>query len=428
MFGRFYFAGANNNYAWSSTEYNSNNMVGVNNNGNVNNPNKNNTYAVVPARAMGMYKKGLRLVDKYTYRDILDAYFDCRKRKRSKFTSIEFEVNFERNLMELLDEINSGNYKIGRTRAFVVTWPKAREVWAALFRDRIVHHLLCHDLEPYFYRRFIPDTFACIKGRGTLAASKRAAHFARGATENWKRPAWVLQVDIANFFVSISHDILWSILEQHLGNESLTASLVKQIVFHDPTVNPVVKSGTDFSIVPRHKSLWHCPKGYGLPIGNLTSQVFANVYLDGLDKYIKHVLKARRYVRYVDDAIIISRDHEKLHEFVFAIDEWLKNNRGLHLHPDKIRIAPVACGFDFVGRMIRPFCCIPRKMTVDSAVTTANLLRKYPLDKTLLESMTSYLGILRLGNTYNLRRKLCAKVVLPAVIGCDSDFGKLFYL
>lgn len=370
----------------------------------------------------------LRLVDQYSYRDILEAYLDCRKHKRTTVTAISYEVNFEQSLMQLLDEINNGTYKIGRTRAFVVSWPKAREIWAALFRDRIVHHLVCRDLQPYFEARFIEDTFACIPGRGTLEASKRVEKFARSATQNWSRQAWVLQIDIANFFVSIRRDILWQILEKQIGNTSLTARLARQIAYHDPTKNPIVKPGTDFSLVPKHKSLWHCPKGQGLPIGNLTSQFFANVYLDGLDKFIKHSLKVKWYARYVDDAVLISHNREQLYEWKDAIDLWLQSNRALHLHPDKVRVAPISAGIDFVGRTIKPFYCYPRKMTCNSAMITANLLRKYPTNRKLFNSLNSYIGLLCQGKSYKLRRKLCQMVSLPFVIGCDEQYTKLFYM
>ncbi|MBQ7483878.1 MAG: hypothetical protein IJT89_07500 [Bacteroidaceae bacterium] len=393
----------------------------------MNNNNKNNEYGVVPCKELEEVSF-LRLVNQYSYSDIYRAYLDCRRRKRSTLIATAYETRHEFRLMDLLEQINSGRYEIGSTRAFVVTWPKAREVWAARFADRIVHHLICNDIASFFNDRLIEDTFACIKGRGTLAASNRVSHFARSITQNWNKKAWVLQIDIANYFVSISRAIMWELLKKHIGTDSLTAKLTKMIVFNDPTKNVIIKPNTDFSIVPRHKSLWHCKKGYGLPIGNLTSQVFANVYLDGLDKYVKHTLKCKYYARYVDDAILMSKDREQLYDWRDKIDAWLKANRELHLHPNKVRIAPVADGIDFVGKVIRPFSMTPRAMTIGSARAVAIQLQKNPLDKGLLHSINSYLGLSRHCDSYRFRKLICEMVCLPFVIGCDQEYTKVFHL
>lgn len=370
----------------------------------------------------------LHLVDQYTYADIMSAYLDCRRRKRGTRTCIAYEVDFERNLSELLDEINSGEYRIGRTRVFAVTWPNPREIWAAQFRDRIVHHLIYNSVAPWYEQRFIEDSFSCIKGRGTLAAGKRLETFCRRATENWHKNAWCLQIDIANFFVSINREILWGVLQKNIGETSLTARLVRQIVFHDPTVNPIIKAGSDFSAIPLHKSLWRCPRGNGLPIGNLTSQFMSNVYLDGLDKYVKHALRARWYVRYVDDAVLLSHDKDQLYAWRDAIDAWLRENRKLHLHPNKVRVAPASQGIDFVGRYILPFRAYPRRMTVHSAKKVLKILRKQPLNKKAFEKLQSYLGIMRHSDSFNTRSRICKAAAMPLVIGHDAGMTKLVTL
>ena len=303
--------------------------------------------------------------------DIILAYLDCRRRKRNKRSAIAFETNFERNLEELLEEVNSGTYCIGPSQVFVVTYPKPREVWAAGFRDRIIHHLVYRDVAPWYESRFIEDTFSCIKSRGTQAAALRLEQFCRSATENWHKEAWCLQVDIANFFVSINRSILWEIMAQDMGEDSLTSRLTKQILFHDPTQNPYVRTPQLLHLVPRHKSLWHCKAGCGLPIGNLTSQFKSNVYLDALDKFVKHTLKVRWYVRYVDDAALISRDREQLYEWRDAIDEWLWRERGLRLHPNKVTVKPADSGINFVGTIVLPFRSYQRRMTIHSASQAA---------------------------------------------------------
>ena len=412
---------------WSASEYNSNNAWNVNSNGNLNNNNKSNQFGVVPALEI-VPMPALRLTDSYSYRDIVLAYLDCRRRKRNKRSAIAFETNFETNLGNLLEEVNSGSYRIGSSQVFVVTHPKPREIWAAGFRDRIVHHLVYRDIAPWYESRFIEDTFSCIRGRGTQAAAQRLERFCRQATENWSRGAWCLQIDIANFFVSINRPILWSVLAQDIGETSLTARLLKQVLFHDPTQSPHIKTPHLLHLVPQHKSLWHCKPGCGLPIGNLTSQFLSNVYLDALDKFTKHVLKTRWYARYVDDAVLLSHDRSQLYEWKDAIDEWLKHERGLRLHPNKVTVKPADSGINFVGTVVLPFRSYPRKMTVHSAARAAHALSKTPLDKGYFDTLNSYIGMMRNTTSFNIRKRLCEKASTPMLIASDSEYTKIITL
>jgi len=370
----------------------------------------------------------LLLKNEFSYADILKAYMDCRKRKRGKRTCIAYEVDFERNLIELLDEINNGDYCIGRSRAFTVLRPKPREIWAAQFRDRIVHHLIYNEIGSYFEERFIEDSFSCIKGRGTLAAAKRLEKFCRQATCGWSNHAWYLQVDISNFFVSIDRQKLWEIISETVGEKSLTSRIIKQIIFHDPTENPIIKQGSDFSKIPPHKSLWLCRKGKGLAIGNLTSQFMSNVYLDAADKFAKHELRARWYVRYVDDIVFLSTDRQQLYQWHRKFEDWLLQNRALALHADKVRISPIAQGINFVGAIIRPYRVYPRRSTVHSAnIALANIVRA-PTCKANFDTLQSYIGMMRHMKTYNLRTRLCTSAQAPLTIGHDQDMTKIIKL
>lgn len=362
----------------------------------------------------------LRLSQQYEYADMLAAYLDCRRRKRTTDSAVDFEILFEENLWELLDEVNSGTYEIGPSRVFVVLHPKAREVWAAGFRDRIVHHLLYRDIGAWYEAGFIEDTFSCIKFRGTGAAIKRAEQHARRVTAGWTRPAWCLQMDIANFFVSINQQILWDVLVPDLGNSSLTARLLKQIVFHDCTVNARVSTPHLSHLVPRHKSLWWCPKGNGLPIGNLTSQFLSNVYLDEMDKFIKHVLRVKYYARYVDDLVLFSTDRDELEDWAVRINAWAMQHRALFFHENKISIKPADSGINFVGAVILPWRTYPRRTTVGSAKAAAR--------NADMESVNSYMGILRQTDSFYVRTMLCemAESALPFVHS-DNEKTKIFY-
>ena len=411
-------------YVFSSSEYNSNNERNVNANGNANNNNKNNVRGCVPVRELFMLP---RLVDQYTYKDILEAYLDCTKRKRNTYTAIAFSVNFESKLRKLLDEINSNTYQIGPSRGFVVTFPKPREVWAAQFRDRIVHHLVCRDLAPFYHSRFINTNCACIEGRGTLYATEYLTKFCRQATENWSKTAWALQFDIHNFFVSINRSVLWEILVKDIGETSLTSRLLKQIIFNNPTQGCIVKPGTNFSLVPKHKSLWFAPKDCGLPIGDLTSQLCASgVYLDGLDKFVKHTLKCKWYVRYVDDGVLLAHDKTQLQEWLGQIEEWLKTRRKIMLSPSKTTIKPLSGGINFAGAYILPFRTYPRKMTISRAIQAAKALHKAPFDKHLLASINSYIGMMRHANAFKLRAKLCRIAQVPYILEYNRDYTKVY--
>lgn len=370
----------------------------------------------------------LRLVDSYTYQDILNAYFDCRRRKRTTAAATLFEQNFEIELDNLLNEINNGTYQISRSRVFTVTWPKPREIWAAQFRDRIVHHLVCRDVTPYCIERFIPDTFACIKNRGTIAAANRVGHFFRSITHNWQDDAYTLQIDIRNFFVSINRKILWQKLSRIIGEGSLTARLWKQIIFNDPTVNPIIKKGTDFSIIPKHKSLWYAPKDCGLPIGNLTSQFLANLYLDDFDKFVKHQLKVHFYARYVDDAIFFSKSREQLEDIKIQVNYFLQHDTQLSLHPDKVIIRPTRDGVTFVGHVIRPYRTYLRELTWSSALKCARLLQKDPFNTDAFDSLNSYLGMTLHTQSYKRRKELCEMVCIPDILDTDLAYSKIYYL
>lgn len=410
-------------FAWASSEYNSNNMRNVNYNGNCNNNNKTNANVVVPVLEM---RNKLVLKESFTYTDMLNAYLDCRRRKRNKKDPLVFEMNFGDNLRQLLEEVNNETYQIGRATVFTVAWPKPREVWAAQFRDRVIHHLLYNEVGAYFERRLIEDTFSCIKERGVLAAAQRVQQFSRKITENWHKKAWVLQVDIANFFVSISRQKLWDILSGHFENpDSLTGRLFHRVLFHNPIDNPIIKPNCDAEIVPRHKSLWHARPGYGLPIGNLTSQFVSNVYLDELDHLVKHQFKAKYYARYVDDAIFLSRDRDELKEWAQWYNEYLVAERELHLHPSKVRIYPVDQGINFVGYIIKPFRLYPRRMTVSSA---KEMLRCFLSDSDNWEhfdSLQSYMGVFRHAHTYSLRKLFCEKAAMASGVWHSMNMEKI---
>jgi len=215
-----------------------------------------------------------------TFSALVQAYFDCRRAKRNSTSALAFEIDLEQNLLDLYDELMNGRYRPGRSICFVITRPKPREVWAAQFRDRIVHHLLYNQVAERFHRSFIADSCACIPGRGTLYAAERLEHHVRSITQNWAVPAMYMKCDLSNFFVSIDKRILLSRLASKI-HEPYWMALAGQILMHDPRTDFEMRGDPALlARVPAHKRLINADEHHGLPIGNLSSQFFANVLLD----------------------------------------------------------------------------------------------------------------------------------------------------
>ena len=292
--------------------------------------------------------------------------------------------------MELLAELRAGTWMPSPATVFAITRPKPREVWAAQFRDRIVHHLVYRAINPLFEPSFIVDSCACIKGRGTLYGANRLEHHLRSATENWSKPSFYLKADVANFFGSIRHADLFAMLSRRVKDPTML-DLCRKLVFQDVRQGAIVRDAAGTLVrVPPHKSLFLAPPGVGLPIGNLSSQFFANVYLDGLDQMVKRKLGMRHYIRYVDDMVIVHPDPKVLLAAADSIREHLASI-GMALAESKTSIAPVNKGIDFVGHVIRPHRRSGRPKTYRAALHRLETMPK----EDLLESCNSYLGLYR---------------------------------
>lgn len=339
----------------------------------------------------------------FSFEDLVQSYLDCRQTKRNKPSAVAFEQRQERNLTELYDELINGTYRPGRSVCFVITRPKPREVWAAEFRDRIVHHLFYNRVSPRFYARFIVDSCACIPGRGTLYAAQRLEAKIRSATQNWSRPVHYLKCDLANFFVSIDKRILRELLAKRI-TEPWWLQLADSILFHDPRQDFEYRGNpAKLDLVPPHKRLTNHPAHMGLPIGNLSSQFFANILLDELDQYVKHRLGAKHYIRYVDDFILLHESPQWLNAALADIDAFLPSRLGLRLNPTKTILQPVDRGVDFVGQVIKPWHRYTRPRTVTAALTRVATI---PAED-LFETANSYFGLLRqAGHSHHDRTRL----------------------
>lgn len=353
-----------------------------------------------------------------TIEEVFIAYLDCRKRKRNSPSAIIFESNLANNIRDLCDDLNSGCYEIGTSRCFAVLNPRPREVWAASFRDRVVHHVMFNRVGERFIRSFSAGSCACITGRGTLYGSNRLEKIIRSGTENWNKPLYFLKMDISNFFVSIQKDILFDFLEQKIENK-WNLDLTAQILNHDPTSNYIISGNPEnLALVPPHKSLFNTPSFMGLAIGNLSSQFYANVYMNILDMYVEHKIKPFGYVRYVDDFILTDPCIEKLKDAKDDIEQILWDRLLLKANPTKTELNSVYNGVDFVGRVVRPFRTTPRP------TLTKNVLNKIRSGESSAEGVTSSIGLLRQSKSRNIRENVC-RMALKAGYSVDFNLTKV---
>ena len=359
--------------------------------------------------------------DPHLFQDLVQAYLDCRRTKRNSASALAFEAQAEQNLLQLYEELAGGAYMPGRSVCFVITRPKPREVWAARFRDRIVHHLLYNHISPRFHARFTADSCACIPGRGTLYAAKRLEHQVRSITHNWSRPAHYLKCDLANFFVSIDKAVLLGQLQRQV-TEPWWMALAATILLHDPRGDVEVRgSHSELALVPPHKSLFTAPDGHGLPIGNLSSQFFANVLLDDLDQFVKHQVRAPHYVRYVDDFILLHDSPQWLNQAKAAIEAKL-GDLHLQINPRKTILQPVARGVDFVGHLVKPWRRITRRRTIHTAMD--RLHETDPAD--LHQAANSYFGLLRQATHSHHDRTRIALIGMQRGHVVAGDMKKIF--
>ncbi len=269
-------------------------------------------------------------------RNLRLAAKEALRGKRCRLPGASFFAQQEKELPSLHEELSSGGYRHGPYHYFWVHDPKDRLVAAAPFRDRVVHHAIVRVIEPIFERRFIEDSFACRKCKGTHAAMRRALHFARGHR-------YALKCDVSKYFPNIDHEVLTGLVERVIGDQRVLGLLDRVLASHaDAVVQEWPAGGGLFDYETRRK---------GLPIGNLTSQFLANVYLNPLDHFVKHDLRVKGYVRYMDDFVLFGDDRAVLKGFGEEIMGKLAELR-LTMHPDKYSIVSTNLGLDFAGFVV----------------------------------------------------------------------------
>lgn len=356
--------------------------------------------------------------------ELFHANFECRKNKRNTANAIAFEVDYESNLVQLCKEINNETYQIGRSIAFIVDKPVKREIFAADFKDRVVHHLIIGKLNHLFEKQFIYDSYSCRVGKGTHFGIERINKFIRQCSLNYTKNCYILKLDLQGFFMSINKTILFAKLEKFIKekyqahDKELIIKLSKQVIFNDPTKNCIIKGyKSDWVNLPQTKSLFYSKPNCGLPVGNLTSQVFANFYMDSFDQYMKHDLKIRYYGRYVDDFVIVHEDKEYLKKLIPILSEYLQTVLQVTIHPKKIYLQHYSKGVKFSGTVILPkriYIADRTKGNFYNAIERQNqIARNHKPTKeeqqAFQSSMNSYLGIMKHYKSYNLRKRMIFK-------------------
>ena len=377
--------------------------------------------------------------------DLFRAYFDTRKNKRSTANALAFEVDYENKLFTLYEEIINRKYRIGKSICFIVYKPVQREIFAADFRDRIVHHLIFNCINQIFDKHFIRDSYSCRVGKGTSEGVRCADHFIRSCSENYKRDCWILKLDIQGYFMSMDRNILYKKIKDRLTiiknpefDIDLILYLIYEVIFNDPTKNCHIKGKKkDWKGLPKTKSLFFSQKDQGFPIGNLTSQLFGNIYLDELDHFVREGLNMEYYGRYVDDMIFVHFDKEILKSIIPKIKNFLQEELGLSLHPKKIYLQNFKKGVYFLGVFIKPYRIYIGKRTKQNFNDKLVFWNRYiKIEKNLsdkqkdefISCVNSYLGIMKHYSTYRLRKKIMEErfsILWFKYIYLSSDMNKI---
>lgn len=306
-----------------------------------------------------------------TLENLFLSWREFKKGKTKRKDVLEFEFNLEDNIFQLYQELKNKTYKHSEYTSFYVQDPKIRHIRKAEVRDRIVHHLISKYLNHIYDKTFIFDSYSCRLNKGIHRAVNRLRQFSLKQSKNNKINFHCLKCDIKKFFDSVEHDILINILKKKIKDKDFLW-LIKEII------NSFQKT-----------------ENKGIPLGNLTSQYFANIYLSELDQFIKHKLRAKYYIRYTDDFVILDKNKDYLEKLIIPISKFLKNQLNLSLHPDKIIIRKYNQGIDFLGYVTLPYY---------RTLRTKTKIRMFK--KINYNNLQSYLGVLSHCNSYKLRKEL----------------------
>lgn len=310
--------------------------------------------------------------------NLLIAWKEFEKGKKSRKDVQIFSMRLMDNIFSLHNDLLNHTYKHGDYQAFKINDPKPRDIHKASVRDRLLHHAIYRILYPFFDKTFISDSYSCRNNKGTHKAINKFRSYSYKVSKNNTKSCYVLKCDIRKFFANIDHEILVDILKEYIPDENII-ELLKNVI-------------DSFNAKPN----------VGLPLGNLTSQIFVNIYMNKFDQFAKHKLKVKHYIRYADDFVIFSEDNKYLENQILEISEFLKKELKLKLHPDKIFIKTLSSGVDFLGWVHFANHRILR------TTTKRRMMRKIQKNPKP-ETLNSYLGLLKHGNTQKIKNKITEK-------------------
>jgi retron-type reverse transcriptase len=366
-----------------------------------------------------------RLTRKQLILDLHAAFQLAKRHKSNKPYVLHFERKLKRNIEKLADNLLSRTYKPEPSTVFIVERPKKREVFAAQFRDRVVHHLYYNYTHELFERTFVADTYSCIEGRGTHYGIERLAQHIRQESHNYQRECYVMKMDKRGYFMHIDRKILLDIVLKTLrrmknhriahghkltwGNWidiDFVEWLSEEIIMLDPKRHcKMVGTVDDWEGLDHSKSLFYTMDGCGLPIGNLTSQLLSNVYLNEFDQFMKRKLKCKHYGRYVDDSFVVSVDRQRLLSMVPEIREFLQDRLHLELHMGKLHIVNVRYGAEFLGGFVKPYRTYISNESLNRMTNSvAAMNMRNPHD--VWSSVNSFLGVLYHYASFNIRTRM----------------------
>ncbi len=309
--------------------------------------------------------------------NLLEAWCEFVRGKRKRKDVQEFELRLMDNVLSLHRDLREKTYTHSDYEAFSISDPKPRNIHKASVRDRLLHHAIYRLLYPFFDKGFVGSSYSCRKSKGTHKAIEHFQQLAYSASHNHTRTVWVLKCDVRKFFASIDQERLLRILETRIP-DSEVLWLLGQIV----------------------RSFESTGTGFGLPLGNLTSQLLVNIYMNEFDQFVKHTLKSKAYVRYADDFVLLSRDRAELEQQLPRIEAFLWDELRLTLHPDKVFIKTLASGVDFLGWVHFPDHRVVR------TTTKRRMHRRLEQMEWKEQSVQSYLGLLSHGNAAKLQQRI----------------------
>lgn len=357
--------------------------------------------------------------------DLFTAYYSARKNKRNTVNQLKFEINLEQNIFQLYNDLVDWTYEISPSIYFINDFPVKREIFAWDFRDRIVHHLIYDYVYDIFDKYFIYDSYSCRVWKGTSFGIKRLQKFIRSCSDSYQKDCYILKLDISWYFMNINRQILFDKIKSILNSKKeklfvdfdFLIKLINKVIFNDPTTNSVFKwKKSDYIWLPKNKSLFHSPLWYGLPIWNLTSQLFSNVYLDYFDKFVKYKLWCKYYGRYVDDFVIIHKDKDFLSSLISILNSYLNDKLKLEIHPKKIYLQHYSKWVLFLWNYIKPYRTYIRKRTLGNffnAVKESNKFfelnkeaTKFEIQQNIISPVNSYLWIIKNTKSFRIKKKI----------------------